>query len=551
MSNPTKVPLYDPQRGWRTHHINEIYTGPTGSGEIVPNVNDLVFAQQERRYKIVADVDTSTYLSRLVDYDFTDPEDTLNTGDILLGVNSGSISESFRCYIDTSVTPFTLTPAAVLHAYGSGVSHYKVFLGKNISNSGIVISAYFDQNGQYVSENIPMELAQNVAANQAVKAYRPGWCNRELSDGEVVTLVTYNDLNDVCDHKTLLVKNSRYVRPTNVSTRSITQIGIRSPFLSPTEDNTLVVPINVPVESLAVMGVLKYNDGSTREIPIDGNKMSLLGLDGYVATILNQRMPLVLTYKLGPTEATEISQNGQSAHISESFWIRTSEVQGSYSVKLFVSPYWVDAVTGWKLDYFLYNLDRGEYYYATPQIEPAVNSRPFDPLLYGVTQRLTVSVDLKRVDERLVQYRHAQTFDIALMGNGVDDRTPWIINYDPGQQPSYGTNLKCRMTFNQINDWTANITCGATSLQEWLDRLYYSTLPLYDSRVEIRAPQPTHFILEINGLRNEYSINNWNQPLPSDTGGNVGRAAHVEWIRKIAGSTQRLGHSPLVIVHGS
>lgn len=544
-------PIYDADRGWRQWHISELYTGPDGSGRHVPNVNDLVFVQVERRWKIVVDVDQSSWLSRLADFDFKDPDDELTTGDVLLGINPGYTSESFRCYVDSSVTPATLCVNSAMHAYGSSVSHYKVFLGTNISNSGTVISAYYDQNGQYASENIPMELAQNVAGNTAVKAFKPGWCNRALQDGEVVTVVTYNDLNEVCDYRKLLVKNTRYVRPSNVATKSIVGISIRSPFMSATEDNTLVVPINVPIDGLALMGLVKYNDGSIKEIPIDGNKMSLYGLDAYVATILGQRMPLVLSYKLSPSEATEMSANGQVAHVSESFWIRTTEVVGSYSVKLFVSPYWVSDLIGWKLDYFLYDLDRGEYYFATPQVEPAANSRPFEPLLYGATQRLTVSVDLQRVDARLAQYRHAQTFDIALMGNGLEDRTPWLVNYDPGQEPTYGADLKCRMTFNQINDWTADIACDKPTLMDWLDDLYYATMPLFDSRVETRAPQPTHFILEINGLRNEYPISEWNQPLPSDTGGLVGRAAHIEWIRKVAGVTQRLGHSPLVITHNN
>lgn len=543
------VPLYDADRGWKQWHINEIYTGPEGQGRHVPNVNDLVFDQPQRRWKIVVDLDMASYLSRLADYDFSDAADELSSGDILLGLSPGYTSESYRCFIDNSVMPATLTISDVMHAYGSSVSHYKVFLGTNIGNSGVIVSAYYDQNGQYVSENIPMEIAANVAGNIATKAFKPGWCNRELPDGEIVTVVTYNDLNEVSDYKKLLVKNTRYVRPANAATKSIVSIGLRSPFLSNSEDNTLVVPINVPVEGLALMGVVKYNDGSSRDVVIDGNKMSLMGLDAYVATILGQRLPLVLSYKLSPSEATELSGIGQHAHISESFFIRTAEVVGSYSVKLFVSPYWVNELTGWQLDYFLYDLDRGEYYYATPQVEPAANSRPFDPLLYGATQRLTVSVDLQRVDSRLAAYRHAQTFDIALMGNGLEDRTPWLINYDAGQQPTYGTNLKAKLTFNQIQDWTVDITCGRATLLDWLNDVFYATQPLFDPRVETKAPMPTHFILEINGMRNEYPISDWNQALPSITGGLVGRAAHIEWLRKIAGVTQRLGHSPLVIVH--
>lgn len=548
---PGTQPLFEPDRGWRQWHINEIYVGPQGAGRMVPNVNDLVFLQTQRRLQIVVAVDPVSWLSRLEDYDFNSPDEGISSGDILLGIGPGYTSESYRAYLDTSVSPHTLTLDDAIHAYGSSISHYKVFLGTNISNSGIVISAYYNQNNEFVSENVPMELAQNLPGNLAVKAFKSGFTNRVLQDGEPVTVVTYNDLGEQCGYARLLIKNSRYVRASAISTKHIVSIGLRSPFLSQTEDNTLVVPLNVPVSGVAMMGVVKYSDGSSKDVPIDGNKMSLFGLDAYVATILGQSLPLVLTYKLSPTEATQLGAGGLSGHISESFYVKTTEVDGSYTVKLFVSPYWVDEVSGWRMDYFLYDLDRGEYYYATPHVEAAANSRPFDPLLYNTTQRITVSVDLDKIDSRLAKYRHAQTFDIALMGNGLEDRTPWLINYDAGQEPTYGANLKALLTFNQISDWTVNIACGQSNLMDWLELVYYNTRPLYDPRTEIKAPTPTHFILEINGIREEYPIADWNKLLPSITGGSVGRAVHLEWIRKIAGVVQRLGHSPLVIVHSN
>ncbi len=547
---PTIVqPIFDPNRGYREWLIAEVYTGPEGPGAFVPNVNDKVFDWETGDYRVIA-VDSTTGLSTRVPWAL--PSSSVDaTDDALLGVGPGYQSETFRALVDTSVTPHTLRIDSRLHAYGNDVTHYKLFRGTDVtSNNAQVISAYYDNSNTFISENIPVGLAATVdQTNTAVNAPLPGWVTVTLADGEPVTAVFYYGSGKVSSINVLLAKRTTLIRSSEASQRYITRIAVDSPFVSQTEENTLEFPMNLPINALVAFGRVTYSNGDVRRVPIDGTKMVLSGLENYVSTIQGQRAPLLLRYNLAVNESAEYVQGtGTNRYIAQSWYARTTAVQGAYSVKLFVLPRWVDEATGWSLDYYLYNLDRDDVFFATPFVEQGANSAAFLPKWYGAEQNLTVALDLNRVDSRLAAYRHVQTFRITLFGNGLEDRTPWLIGYSPNG-PEYGQNLKAALQLVSIGEWRLNIASGYTELTEWLNDVYWRSEPLYNIQTETRAPQPTHFVVNLNGFRNEWPITDWNTVLTSTTGGQIGGACIIEWVRKVGGDTLQLGCSPFVIVH--
>lgn len=541
------VPVFDPERGWRQWSVSEIYTGPMGAGRYVPNIDDAVLNWSQGWLR-VSDVDPTTGLSTLVAWTFPGSAGVPEQ-DVLLGVGPGRQSETFRLYMDASVIPHRICADSRLHVYGESNAHYKVFKGTDITQSGMVISAYYNQSGDFVSENVPLELVERVDANNlSVKAPSPGYSNYQLNDGEPVTLVVYGQ-NGVSSINVLLVKNTAFIRASESPQRYITHIALESPFISPTDLNTLQVPTNVPLDSVLTMGRVYYSDGGNRRVPIDGTKLSVFGMNNYISTILGQRAPLVLSYKLGPEEYSTDSVNGQSKHISRNYFAESIAAVGAYSLKLFVAPKWISEIVGWQLDYYLCNLDRGDLFYATPYVEPSVNSAPFDPSLIGQTQWITVAVDVNLIDPRLAAYRHVQNFAITIFNHGLAETTAWTVQYSSGQQPPYGENLRAVASLVNIGNWLVDITNGYVAVEPWLEAVFYRTQPLFDPKTETRAPQPTHFILNLNGIRNEYPLAAWNSALASPTGGLEGRSALIEWRRKVGGTTLQLGVSPLRIVH--
>lgn len=543
------IPQFDPNRGFRVWNESEIYTGQNGTGTMVPNVGDAVIKWNSGWYRVI-DVDQTTYLSSMVYVSFPEQNDTDNL-DILLGVGPGYASETFRMYLNTSVKPFTLEPDDRLHSYGMLSHHYKVFLGTDISASGKVISAYYDSNNSYVSENIPFELAaRSDVDNYSIKTPMGGFCTMDLPDGQVVTLVAYSSTGGPVGINKLLIRRTAFIRKSEANQNAITGISLYSPWLADDLENTLRIPMNLPLEALNLRGRLHYTSGLERDIPVDGSKMILSGLENYISTINGQEAPLILSYRLGPNEAaTNADQVGNKYFITVPYKAISTEVAGTYSVKLYPILEWIDEYSGWGIEWYLYNLDRGDFYNVTSVIEMGVNSAIFDPLLYGTKQYLTVAVDMQKVDPRLAQYRHVQTIAITLMNNGLVDQVPYYLEFSPGQNPVYGGNYTARVSYQAAGAYQIDISQGLTTLTDWLQALYYPTEPLYDPSTETGPLAPTHFVLNVNGYRTEYDLSSWNTVLNYPTGGKPGKGAMIEWIRKISGATLQLGCSPLKIFH--
>lgn len=543
------VPIVDPNRGYREWLISEVYTGQAGVGAYVPNPDDSVRDWKRGTFRVLS-VDYSTGLSELIPF-YNPSDNEYSKDDLLLGIGPGPDYESWRLLIDTSVIPHRMKVEDRNHTYGELTHYYRVFLGTLTEGANArVISANYDASGQYIGDTLPMEIAASTdVANRTIRYPVGGYTNDKLQNGTVVTLVVYAADGIVVSYNKMLVVNTSFIRRFELGQKYIESISLESPFLTDVEASTIEAPINLPISALTLSARIHYSDGSYSTKQVNNGKVRLYGLDNYIATIAGERAGLTLTYMLDDNETAINVENPGDKHIGKKYWIRTTDVVGSYSVKLFVVPKWADAISGWRLEYYLFTLDRGDMYYVTPFVEPAANAPAFKPLEYGVTQNLVVSVDMDKVDARLKPYRHVQAFSIALMANGVEDRTPYLISYTPGQTPEYGLDISARLTLHSIGDWTLKLDQGKTTLVEWLNVVYYPTHPLYNPQTESGPMMPTHFVVNINGIRYEYPIADWNRSLTSETGGVVGSPVIIEWVAKTTTSTLKLGCSGLKIVH--
>jgi hypothetical protein len=298
------APIYNPYDRWQTWNINEIYTGTVGQGKFVPKIDDVVFeiAGSTIIRHIVRDINPTTMVATLQQEVLTNT-DPLTPEDIIFGIGVSTPSETYRVYVDTSVIPYTLAIDARNKVYGSMTNYCKIFKGVDTSNTGIVISRMYDTNNNFLGENIPLELvAYDNINNLSIKVVAPAYTNASLTDGEVVTAVVYNDQGGVVSRRQMLVVNTAFIRSPDASKKYVTGISLRSPFMSPVNDNLLEYPINVPLMGLNLIGRVTYSDGSHREYPVDNTRFSIYGFEGYLATIVGQRINLVLKYNLQPNE---------------------------------------------------------------------------------------------------------------------------------------------------------------------------------------------------------------------------------------------------------
>lgn len=510
-------PVYNPDSRWQIWNMNEIYLGTVGWGKYVPKVHDEVheIIGATITCYIVVEINLVTLVPVFRQEDSSTVTQPLSEDDILFGTGPGTQSDTYRVYIDKSVAPYRLAVDARLSVGGSLVNACKIFRGANVSTSGVVISGIYNANGQLVSENIPLELvASETLTVHAIKAVMPCHTTANLDNGDLVTAVFYDALGFVVSKRQLLVENTSFIRTTDANRRYVVGIDLECPFLTSTNSRLIRYPVNVPLNALNLIGVVNYSDGSARKLAVDGTKFSVAGLSSYAATSVGQRSPIVLKYALSVDEVAYGVSVGSDSHISEFYEIETANTDGAYAVQLYAYPVWVSAVEGYRLEWFLYDLDRGIRYPVTALVTVDPTIKTFNPRQYGVKQILRAKINLKAVNGTYRLFYHVQYLDILLNMPGTDrpgvEKIPnWNVAVTSGLTPPYGESAYATYYRRATNAWDVKISGGLLTQAAWLTAVYRTTSPLFDNQRESAAPAPTHFILESGANSAEYPISAW------------------------------------------
>lgn len=520
--------------------------GHSTNGQYVPNVGDLSF-DPIAGFEIVTEV-FSDGKSTLTPWTIP-PTGTVSTETSkLLATGPGSADERFRAFLDTSVTPNVIAPDSSLHLYGSDVEYYKLFIGSDISSTGRVIAFVRDTNGNIVGENIPFDAyVIEGETNPTIKVPKPAYTTEPLATGDVVSLVSYSKEGRERSIDQLIVRKSGATRYLEASRRYVNGIAIESSSLSSGDPSVIEFPVNVPVQQLPMNGVVYYSDGSKDVIPLDGNRMTLEGIDNYSATVAGEEFRLVLVYNLSTDEVSYDQVPTTDRKVTKIYTARTTEANDAYSVKLFVYPVWDTSAEKYRLDYWLYNVDRQNYYNVTPLIELGSNSVGFDPTEYGTIQTITVAVDLNRVDPKFKSMRHFQRFQVTLINRGSEQASLWQVKFRPDQTASFG-GYTAKLSQGSVNAWTIDISNSEASQQTWLTHLFYGVEPLYNSATESKAPEPTHF--RIVTLHNKYErrVDQWDQAFEIVNDLEQGNNIYLEWIYRTDTTDLQLGITALPVM---
>lgn len=507
------VPVYNPTGIWQWWSIDDIYQGQSGTNKYVPKLNDFVIDPLDYSVFKVTNLDPVTLVPSLTPVTPSFIPDSFTPSDVLFGVGPGTQADTYRAYLDTSVTPYILAVDARLYVGGTKASYAKLFVGSDVSSTGTVISMIYDSNGNFVSQNVPLEqVAINQVTNYTWQTLAVCNTAQNMPDGEVITAVIYDAQGHVVSKRQLLVENTSFIRSVNLSTKYVSSIALESPFLSPSTPSTIAFPLNVPVNALNLKGIVNYSDGSSVTLPIDGTKFSVIGLDQYVSTIVGQQIPIVLSYQLGTGEVAYNATSGNAKYLTAPYFIQTTNPMNSYDVKIYGYPEWNGDAIGYIMRFFMVNLDRNVFFDVTANTQFATNTGTFSPKLYGYLQRKAVQLNLSMVSPVFRPYVDTQLMDINLLQAPSIGQTPWTISQVSGTDiPAYGQGLFAKTTSASLS--TLDVSCGFQDQTTWLTNLYYATHPLINTYDELAAPVPTHFILMYNGQEYTYPINQWNIPL--------------------------------------
>jgi len=333
----------------------------------------------------------------------------------------------------------------------------------------------------------------------------------------------------------------------DASQKFITNISLRSPWISEADENVLSYPLNIPANALGLMGVVHYSDGSELELPVDGSKFTLFGLESYLSSIVGEKQQMTLRYLLS---ANEYNIAGQGVAVdgvaTQRYTLITQDVQPGYTVKLFPYPVWDEVMQGYRLKWWLLNLNRNIIDDVTNYVEFAADTGGFDPQGYGYLQRKQVMLNLRKVSAVYKPMVQTQFVEITLFGRPDAVETPWLVSNQPSNNtPAYGRDVHA----TRISQNVINLSAGRTDASVWLQEYYGLTYPLIDRRSEINAPTPTHIQVSVDNGANwtEFFIADWNKDLT--VVGNVvkNNTAWVKWTKKAVGGDLILSISAVTI----
>ncbi len=509
----TNAPVYNPNGLWQIWNYNDIYTGPTGSGQYVPKVGDQVnqIVGNVITEYIVESLALGSLLATLTPAAVPDNSGTITEANVLFGNNPNT----YAVYIDKSIIPYSLNVDARLEVKGSMITACKIFEGTDLSVAGNVISATYDSSGNYVGENVSLRLVASDAYNNntAIKIVNSCNTSANLLDGELVTAVFYNVSGNVVSKEQLFVYNTGFVRSLNAPSKTVIGIGLVSPFLSSTNSNVINYPLNLQMNVANLMGVVYYSDGSSASMAIDGVKFSVSGLNAYSSTSVGQSYALVATYVLQANESAYGVNNINVAHFSKPYTLITTAANLNYQTQLFAYPVWNGSA--YTLEWFIYDMSRS---LSTDVTNLVVLTTSFNGSLYGTKQTVDVTLNLGLVNPTYGTFNYSQAVDIQLEAPGTfrqNSATPpnWYVTPISGTTPLFGSGCFATYLVNSPTNRSVNIAGTYTTLANWLAAYYTATLPMTILGIETVAPTPTHFNLIINGVSTTFPISSWNAVL--------------------------------------
>ena len=232
-------------------------------------------------------------------------------------------SQNYRVYFDEGVYPYRLDTGCFLTIRTVNAAYVKFIYGSMYGDHD-VISKVYDAAGNFVTDKVGLDLVEiepGAGTNYHIKSIKPFNATRKFKNGDTITALIYSQEGHLLGHTPLVVAESNMLRSQNAPIDYITSITLDSPYLSESDSNMLLLPLNWNKNSMNIEGVVNYSSGRKVKLPIDTRKFTLRGLGQLISSIPNQEYDMVLHYKLDVGEASivenHIHNNGISWNVNE------------------------------------------------------------------------------------------------------------------------------------------------------------------------------------------------------------------------------------------
>lgn len=542
---PGNVEAPSIDRGHRTWGIDQVFMGPEMSLDpnktyVVPNQGDVVRDVENRKEYYVHAIGEN-YTPDLRPWEPNLSPDTQKN--LLIGYGVGAVNEAYRIYYNRRTVPNTLTISQYCYVNGNEVVGYKLFRGYETGDNGEVISRYYDASGDYLGNVIPVE-----------KFYRePEWKlmpgishvqDNLLSHGDIVTAVFINRNGTECSSAILKVEETNLTPALNQPFREVINVTVKSPHLDKNDSSVLKVPNNTMLTDLMMEGAVHYKDGTTRTFKFDQTHGQVFGLEGRVLTRPDSEYDISVSYYLQDDEFCTEAKDGVRKHYSFPMVVKTFEPDSSNAVKLFVVPKFDKPGVGYKLQYWLYDLERNVPIDVTNKIDYH-DLYEFNPLDYGNRQRIQPTLDLSEVHPRYSPFIYTQEIEMHLLGEPNNNNDGWRMRYSLGTG-WIGEDLEAFLITDDDKLYL-DIGNNYTRWEQFFVDLYRKIGPISDEPNEIYASDPTHVIVERDGVEVRLDRDSFNEPFlwPSTIAAND--TVSLRWVNRINSRDYHLGVTPLIV----
>lgn len=474
---------------------------------------------------------------------FSDEGQTTEDQEAIFGEKGGPLNGEGIMGVDYSVRPNRARIDSTVMR--PGAAYALLFAGDNIDpdNGGKIISAVYDKSNNMVNNQVPVMLAAiNNYTNATVMttdAFSVTLNADALPNGSRCTLVFF-DQGDmvITPSQRIVVQHCSYLRNREKGIRYILDIELVSAWFTDANDpDKMILPITTPITGIEFRAIVHYSNGDKAELSVNGNKFQLIGLDEYRPSYPGQTAELSLVYTLSDDEQYYIAQPGQSGRKTRVYQIMAGAAQGAYAPKIYTYPIWDSKASQWSLRHFMYDLDRKAYVEVTDLVTLNESSPPFKPKSYNTLQDLTFNLILKQVSPEYNATIYKQDTSIVLYKdvNGPDKR--WGVQYAQ-DKPIYDALFA--KTTNAGATTKVNLTNGYTKFDDWLQTLYWSVVPSFDTFNEEKAPTPNIvYVMLQDGKRFPLSLTDWNKDLTIGAAQGKGQTLLLCWAQKDANGSEK------------
>jgi hypothetical protein len=535
--------IYDPT--WADSSY-DTYSGT----RIVPALGSVVQDTDDTPLWVIA-VDSVTHIPTYTHIPLTTENDN-----VVSLLNYGN--STLRLYVDTRALPYPATVDSKCIFLGKAPRFYTLSRYPGTSNETI-ISQYFDNTGTLVSTMVPL-----VALDSTNSSWYLPRCHisHTLDINEEVKVKIFTEDGAEVYSALLFAKESTIINEDVMYNPTI--VGMTVTGNQKLSNGTLYLYEKQNFSSLGIKATLVYSDGSTVDVPLDGQKCILYGQNDFISSFAGLLQYVTVKYFRSTNEA--ISSNisdptGQMISVSVPVTVVPNTL--GTTTKIVPVPIYNTALSRYIIYYYMYFGDGRSHIDVSGYVTTTVGGIITDSSYFGVSQSYSVSVDMSVVDPvhypTSVTYTQNITIQFGPPGSLVkwwftDSLTSPLI-YGQDNSSSRRPVMKYDTTLHQYFV-PSNIFVNSAA---FVNSFYTKTNPPYDPSIAQIPTQPTHFVIRdtLSGLMITAApivISAYAQAfnLIESSAGNYKTTTVVfEFVSTIAGQTRVLFGGPVDVSTGT